>query len=156
MSTELDIQQFIDQAQDEVPSDQAVRVPEDDYSMFLKPGSLKIITGTGEKGVWAMFTASAVVDSPKAREATNLENPTARVRFFLDVTEDSTEESIRLVKGANRNVTLGKLLKATGNDRPGWTYGALEGVTFKGRVKHVVDRKNAERVDAEVVTYAKI
>lgn len=153
--TELDIQQFISQAQDDVPSDQAVRVPEDEYSMFVKPGTLKIITGTGEKGVWAMFTAAAVVDSQKAREATNLENPTARVRFFLDVTEASTEDNIILAKGANRNTTLGKLLKATGNDRPGWTYGAIEGVSFKGRVKHVADRKNAERVDAEVVAYAR-
>lgn len=155
-STELDIQSFIATAQDDVPSDQSVRVPEDEYSMFVKPGSIKLITGEGEKGRWAMFTASAVVDSPKAREATNLENPTARVRFFLDITEASTEGNIILAKGANRNTMLGKLLKATGNDRPGWTYGAIEGVSFKGRVKHVVDKKNAERVDAEVVTYAKL
>lgn len=155
-STELDIQKFIATAQDDVPSDQSVRVPEDEYTVFVKPGSIKLITGEGEKGRWAMFTANAVVDSPKAREATNLENPTARVRFFLDITESSTEENIILAKGANRNTMLGKLLKATGNDRPGWTYGAIEGVSFKGRVKHVVDRKNAERVDAEVVTYAKL
>jgi uncharacterized protein (UPF0548 family) len=155
-TTELDIQSFIATAQDDVPSDQAVRVPEDTYTMFVKPGSTKIITGEGEKGLWAMYTAQAVVDSEKAREATNLENPSAKVRFFLDITEASTADQIILAKGANRNTMLGKLLKATGNDRPGWTYGAIEGVSFQGRVKHVVDRKNAERVDAEVVTYAKV
>lgn len=152
---ELDVQTFISNAQQEVPSADSIKVPEAEYSMFIKPGSTKIITGTGDKGLWAMYTANAEVDDVRAREVTNLEHPSARVRFFLDLAEGSTEEKPILATGANRNTTLGKLLKATGNDRQGWTYGGIEGVTFKGRVKHVADRRDANRVDAEVVTYAK-
>jgi hypothetical protein len=155
-AVELDIQKFISQTQDDVPSDVSVLTPEGEYPMYVKPGSTQIIFGISEKGPWAMYVARVVVDDPSVRELTNLENPGARIRLFLDVTEDSTEEQITLVKGANRNTSLGKLLKATGNDKQGWTYGAIEGVPFKGRVIHKADDRDATRKNVEVSAFAKL
>ena len=155
-AVELDIQKFINQTQEDVPSDVSVLTPEGDYPMYVKPGSTKIIFGISEKGPWAMYTARVVVDDPAVRELTNLEAPGARVRLFLDVTEDSTEEQITLVKGANRNTALGKLLKATGNDKQGWTYGNIEGVPFKGKIVHKVDDRDATRKNVEVAAFAKL
>lgn len=155
MTQELDIQQFINDAQDAVPSDQRVVSPAGEYSMYIKPGSTKIITGEGEKGLWAMYTAQAVIDSPEVREATNLENPSARVAFFLDITEASTKERVVLAQGVNRNTRLGALLKATGNDKPGWSYGAIEGVSFVGKVVQKADKRNPEQLNAEVAAFTR-
>lgn len=154
--TTLNIDDLINDAQEDVPSDQFVPTPAADSAlMFVKPGSTKIVTGEKDGKVWAMYTSRVVVDEPAAREATNLEAPTARIAFFLDITEESTAEKLVLVKGVNRNTQLGKLLKATGNDKSGWTYSAIENVPFKGKIVHRADRKNAERVNAEVVAFAR-
>lgn len=150
-AVELDINDFINQAQDEVPSADRVMVPENEYPMYIKPGSIKLFDGESDKGKYRLFTAQTVIDDPAARDATNLENPTARMRFFLDISETGS-----LLKGANRNTRLGALLKATGKDHAGWTYGELEGVNFKGRVKHVADKRDASRIDAEVVAVTKL
>src|SRR6476619_7832764 len=50
MTTELDIQSFIDDVQNDVPSDQRVMAPEGEYAMYIKPGSIKLITDVGDKG----------------------------------------------------------------------------------------------------------
>lgn len=151
MNNDIDINEFINDAQDDVPSADFIATPEGEYPMYVKPGSTKIVQGESDKGKWAMYTATAVVDDQAAREATNMENPTAKVRFFLDVNDSGA-----LVKGTNRNVTLGKLLKATGQDRPGWSYAGIEGVNFRGKVKHIADKKDATRIAAEVVAFAKL
>ena len=121
-STELNIDDFIAQANSDVPSANRVIVNEGEYTMFVKPGSTKLFEGVSEKNGkrWKMYTAVAVIDSADAREQTNLEEPTARVSFLLDVT-DSGELQI----GTNRNVTLGKLLEATGNRKPEMNFGRV-------------------------------
>lgn len=150
------IDQLINDAQDDVPSDQFIPTPAmDSASMFVKPGSTKIITGESDKGVWGMYTSRVVVDEPSAREVTNLEQPTASIRFFLELAEGSTKEKLILAKGPNRNTTLGRLLKATGNDKQGWSYAAIENVPFKGKVVHKADNRNPERMNAEVVAFAR-
>lgn len=151
-----DIDQLINDANDDVPSDQFVPTPAMDLaSMYVKPDSTKIVTGTKDGNVWAMYTSRVVVDEPSARDATNLEQPTASIRFFLDLAEGSTEDHLILAKGTNRNTQLGRLLKATGQDKQGWTYAAIENVPFKGKIVHKPDRKNPERVNAEVVAFTK-
>lgn len=147
---ELDPQEFINQAQGDAPSDERVVTPEGEYRMYIKPGSTKILEGTSDKGKWRKYTAVAVVDDANVRAATNLEEPSARIQFFLDVNESGS-----LVIGTNRNTTLGALLKATGNQKQGWTYGEIEGVGFTGRVKHIADRRNSEKMYPEVVAFAK-
>lgn len=156
MSQDNAIDQLINDANDDVPSADFVPTPEmDSASIYVKPGSTKIVTGESDKGVWAMYTALAVVDEAQAREATNLEQPTARIRFFLDLAEGSTKDSIRLAKGVNKNVQLGRLLKATGNDKAGWKYSDIEGVNFKGRITHRADNKDASRTNVEVSYFSK-
>lgn len=150
MSTQVDVQEMINQANSEVPSDQRVITPEGEYAMYVKPGSTKIIEGESDKGPWKKYTSLAIVDDAEVRAATNLEQPTARIQFFLDVNENGT-----LVVGTNRNTQLGRLLTATGNNKQGWSYASIEGVTFRGKVTHVQDRTDSERQHPEVKTFAR-
>lgn len=150
---QFDEEAFLHEVQGEVFETEYSPVPEGDFTMQVKQGSTKIVNGQGKDGrPYRLYTSRVVIDSPEARAATNLEAPTARVRFFLDLNEAGTA----LASGKNKNVALGRLLKATGNDKAGWTYAAIEGVPFTGQVKHVADNRDASRVFAEVIAFAKL
>lgn len=137
---------FLADAQNEVFETDYVVVPEGEYSMSVKQGSTKIIAGEKDGRAWRRYTARVVIDDEKAREATNLQAPGAALRFFLDLNDAGSA----LASGTNKNIALGRLLKATGNANPGWSFKAIEGVPFKGHVKHVADRDDASKVYAEV------
>ena len=148
---EFDEEAFINEVQSGEFATEYTSVPENEYPMSVKQGSTKIITGTGKDGrPWTMYTARAVIDSEEARKATNLESPTARIRFFLDLNEAGTG----LASGVNKNVQLGRLLKATRQPKDGCSYAAIEGVAFSGVVKHTPDKKDASRVFADVNAFA--
>lgn len=119
---------------------------EGDYTMSVKQGSTKIINGNKDGRNWRRYTARVIIDDAKAREKTGLEAPGAAIRFFLDLNEAGTA----LASGVNKNVNLNRLLVATGNAKPGWSFAAIEGVPFKGHVRHDVDKDDASKVFAEV------
>lgn len=149
---QFDEEAFLHEVQGEVFETEYSPVPEGEFTMQVKQGTSKVISGTGKDGnPYKMYTARAVIDSAEARAATNLEAPTARIRFFLDLSESGS-----LASGKNKNVTLGRLLKATGNDKQGWSYAAIEGVPFTGQVVHKADKQDATRVFAEVINFAKL
>lgn len=150
---QFDEEAFLHEVQGDVFDTEYSPVPEGEFVVTVKPGSTKIINGNGKDGrPWRKYTARAVIDSEEARKATNLEAPTARIAFFLDLNEAGSA----LASGKNRNVDLGRLLKATGNDKAGWTYAAIEGIPFTGRVQHKPDPRDASRVFADVVAFAKL
>jgi hypothetical protein len=150
---QFDEEAFLHEVQGEVFETEYSPVPEGEFPMAVKAGSTKIISGIGKDGEpYRLYTSRAVIDSEEARKATNLEAPTARIRFFLDLNEAGNG----LASGKNKNVALGRLLKATGNDKSGWSYAAIEGVPFTGQVKHTADKNDASRVFADVVAFAKL
>lgn len=150
---QFDEEAFIHEVQDGQFDTEYTSVPEGDYTMSVKQGSTKIVNGIGKDGRnWRKYTARVAIDSPEAKAATNLEAPSARIAFFLDLNDAGTA----LASGKNKNVNLGRLLKATGNDHSGWNYAAVEGVPFLGTVKHTADKRDASRVFADVVSFAKL
>lgn len=124
---------------------------EGDYTMSVKQGSTKIINGVGKDGRnWRRYTARVVIDDADVRAKTGLEAPGAAVRFFLDLNEAGTV----LASGVNKNVNLNRLLVATGNAKPGWSFAAIEGVPFVGHVKHEVSQDDASNKFAVVDAFA--
>src|SRR5258708_40299053 len=123
---QFDEEAFLHEVQGEVFETEYSPVPEGDFTMQVKQGSTKIINGTGKDGkAYRLYTARAVIDSAEARAATNLEAPTARVRFFLDLNEAGNA----LASGKNKNVAPGRLLKTTGNNKSGCSDAAIDGIT---------------------------
>jgi hypothetical protein len=67
------------------------------------------------------------------------------------------DDTGKLVNGPNRNVALGQLREALGQNKPGWTPQQLLGAgPFIGRVKHTSSKTNPEQKFAEVVKAGKI
>lgn len=99
-------------------------VPPGEYPGVISKIDLR--SGTSAKGrPWASLNVIWEIDDEMVRQETGLSKPTARQNLFLDLTEDGKG----LAVGKGKNVDLGVLREAVGqnfSDRP-WNFNMLEG-----------------------------
>lgn len=78
------------------------------------------------------------------RKKTELEHPVARQTIFLDVSPTGALEF-----GKNKNVQLGRLREACGQNRSGrkWSMAGLIGAVVSGVVTHSTDRNGIQRAE---------
>lgn len=135
MSSTFDPDMFMNQQTADANDTQFVPVPEDDYPAVIK----EIKAGTaGDKPVLNITWA---IDSEAAREATGLESPTVRQTIWLDLTDQGG-----LDMGKGKNVGLGKLREALGQNTPGqpWSPGMLSGQVAIIKVEHRAGKSPGE------------
>lgn len=109
----------------------------------------------GEQGHFTKFNCPILIDDDGVRKATGLERPQIIFSCNLDLDENG-----QLLWGPNKNIDLGKLRHATGQNNPGpWSVGQLRGAgPFMGKVAH----REGKRKDgtnfklAEIVRFAPI
>jgi hypothetical protein len=110
----------------------------------------------GEAGSMHKFTCPVVIDDDRVRQAMSTDEPKVYVQCTLDV-----DETGQLQWGPNRNVDLGKLRHAVGQNVAGqpWSIANLRGAgPFMGKVEH----REGKRKDgspfkvAEVTRFAPI
>lgn len=96
------------------------------------PASIDSVTPrtAGDKPV---LEVKWIIDSNEAREATGMEKPSVRQTIWLDVTAQGG-----LDMGKGKNVGLGKLREALGQNKPGqaWAPGMLVGQVAQVQVGH--------------------
>lgn len=113
------------------------------------PGVIKEVKAAtaGDKPV---LNITWTVDSQEAREATGMDNPQVRQTIWLDLTDQGG-----LDMGKGKNVQLGKLREALGQNTPGrpWSPGMLSGQTAMLSIGHRAG-KNPGEVYAEVKAVA--
>lgn len=155
----FDAQAFMNQAADPLPTAFEV-IPEGEYKMMLdgdpKMLDVREVSGvsqrTGEPYQFYQLELICVVLDDALKAKLGREKVTARMRINLDFDDNG-----RLVNAPNRNVALGRLRDALGQNKPGWTPQALLGAgPFIGRVKHTSSKTNPEQKFAEVSNAAKI
>lgn len=94
------------------------------------------------------WTLNCVVIDPRVKQKLGRENVNVRMRLGLDL------ENGRLATGPNKNVNLGRLRDALGQNVGGWTPQQLLGAgPFIGKVTHTTVKDN---VYADVTRAAKI
>lgn len=95
----------------------------------------------------AVFDVTWVVDDDAAREVTGMAEPTVRQTIWLDITDAGG-----LDFGKGKNVGLGRLREAVGQNKPGkpWAPGMLVGQVAKLKVVHSIDRRDGVTINAEV------
>lgn len=88
----------------------------------------------GSEGSMTKFSCPIVVDDDKVRQLLQMDKP----RVFHTCTLDFDETTGQLMFGPNRNIDLGKLRHAVGQNSPGpWSVSQLRGAgPFMGKVKH--------------------
>lgn len=155
----FDPQQFMNTPADPLPVSYEV-IPEGEYQMLLDsdPKMLEVrkIEGVSSKSgdpyLFYQLELSCLVLDEKVKAKLGRDKVTARMRINLDFDGDG-----KLTNGPNRNVALGQLRDALGQNKPGWTPAQLLGAgPFIGRVKHSSSKTNPEQKFAEVVKAGKI
>jgi len=109
----------------------------------------------GEEGHFTKFNCPLIIDDEAVRKATSIDRPQIIFSCNLDL-----DESGQLAWGPNKNIDLGKLRHATGQNNAGpWSVSQLRGAgPFMGKVAH----REGKRKDgsnfklAEVVRFAPI
>lgn len=90
------------------------------------------------------------IDDPVVAEATGIETPSCRQSIFLDVAENGTIDF-----GKGKNINLGRLREALGQNRSGapWSFGMLVGQIAKVKTKQ---RKDGENIYTDVTAVTKL
>lgn len=150
---------FLNSTADPLPTSYEV-IPEGEYQMLLDadPKMLEVrkIEGisknSGEPYLFYQIELSCLVLDEKVKAKLGRDKVTARMRINLDF-----DDAGHLTNGPNKNVALGQLREALGQNKPGWTPAQLLGAgPFIGRVKHSSSKTNPEQKFAEVVKAGKI
>ncbi len=104
-------------------------VPEKEYqAVILKIGTRN---GSGDKGDWAVLDVTWQIDDAIAAEITGIDSPTVRQTIFLNLSESGG-----LDMGRGKNIQLGRLREAVGQNSGAWTPTMLEGNVATIKVEH--------------------
>jgi len=97
-------------------------IPEGEYQAVITK-----IEGRTPKGM-SILDISWAIDDEAVRAETGMDNPLIRQSIFLDINKEGGLE-----RGPNKNVQLGRLRAALGQNNPGqpWSPGMLEGQVAK-------------------------
>lgn len=89
-----------------------------------------------------------------AAEKARLQRDVVKVRCDVSLDLDSNGQ---LDVGPNKNVLLGQLRDALGQNTPGWTFGQLKGAgPVVGKVSHRADKNDPSKKYVEVKKFAKV
>jgi hypothetical protein len=147
MST-FDPENFMNISTEEASDTQRIEVPEGEYPAAV----VAIFPRTTNSGK-ALISVQWKVDSEEARDATGQAEPMVFQTVWLDVKEDGN-----LDMGRGKNVGLGKLREALGQNAPGkpWSPGMLIGGVAKIKVAHSIDKRDNVTINADVKAVVKL
>lgn len=139
---------FMNSTTSEASATQYLQVPEGEYN-----ASIDTVTPRSTQTGKALLSIKWKVDDEAARNATGMAEPSVFQTVWLDIKDDGTLDG-----GPGKNVGLGKLREALGQNAPGkpWAPGMLVGGVAKIRVKHSIDKRDNVTINAEVSAVAKL
>lgn len=118
-------------------------VPEGEYPAYITKVDAR--SGTSKAGNdYTMMDVQWAITDPGVAEEVGIEEPSVRQSLFLDFDESTGA----LAMGKGKNIALGRLRAAVGQNGPGaWNPRQLEGAAAVVRVSH---RENDGNIYAEV------
>ena len=162
---DFDPDTFMNQTVDQPLSVERTLVPEGEYKGRIGDFTSDAFTtfnftykrgpAAGQEGSMHKFNCPIVIDDDKVRAALQMEN----VMIYQSCTLDFDDQG-GLLFGPNKNIDLGKLRHATGQNNPGpWKISDLRGAgPFMVKVQHRTGKRNdgSEFKIAEPVRFAPI
>lgn len=148
--------EFMQATIDEVFDDHSTPVDAKEYdNAYIKPESVKFYAGestdkkTGEARPWRRVSMYFQFEDAEQTEKTGIATPGVSYSFFLDLAADGKS----LASGPNRNVALGALRKALGQESAPWSFQMLEGAgPVRIKVAHEEGRDGNPRAVVVAVT----
>ena len=152
----FDPEAFLDATINETFETKYPLVPDDEYEAIL--GEPIVFVGLSkEKGEpYAKLTIPYLIDDLKVEQATGLKMITVRQQFFLQAEFHPDGSIARLLNGPGKNIKLGRVRAAVGQENPPWNMRMLNGsgpVRVKVRIGLAQDKVTEVN---EVVNVAKI
>lgn len=123
-------------------------IPLDDGDEFMAVCSkidARVIKSSKTGEEYCSLDTNWEIMDDRVREKTNLEKPTARYSFLLEV-----DPVKGLVVGPAKNVKLGRLLEACGIHGKEWSLSMLEGSTAYVKIRHRPDEADPEIIYNEI------
>lgn len=145
MST-FDADSFMNSSTTDANSTAYTPVPEGEFQAAIASVTPRT-TGTGK----ALLSVGWKIDSEEAREATGMAEPMVYQTLWLDISESGGLDT-----GKGKNVGLGKLRDALGQNKAGspWSPGMLIGQVALVKVGHSIDKRDNVTIQAEVKAVA--
>lgn len=123
----FDPDQFLSASADAPMSTDFTPVPEGEYNAVISKIDARQ-TNSGK----ALLDVTWQIDDQQVREVTGMDNPTCRQTIWLDVTDSGA-----LDVGKGRNIGLGRLREALGQNGPGaWAPSMMVGNVARVMVSH--------------------
>lgn len=139
-------------------STQMALTPEGEYQMMVDDfdsSAFRTLTFMDSKGVQQerkIFSCPFVINDPALQQKLGRDKIVHREDFWLDFDENG-----QLSGEDGKNVRLGQLRQALGQNNAPWSFGNLKGAgPFMGAIKHTTDKRDTSKKYANVVKYAKI
>lgn len=141
---------FMNSSISEANDTQYVLVPEGEFQATIDRIDAKIV---GQEIPRPILSISWKITDPVVQEATGRAENFVRQTLWLDVNEAGG-----LDFGKGKNVQLGKLREALGQNRPGqaWSPSMPVGNVARVKVKHSIDKRDGVTINAEVTGVTKL
>lgn len=151
MTSAFDPELFMSQQTDDANSTVFTPVPEGEYTAVISDVQAKNMrTKNGERPI---LNVRFEIDSQEVREETGMEKPFVQKMYWLDLNENGTLDT-----GKGKNVELGKLREAVGQNTPGrpWAPSMLNGnvAQIKTRLRENPDNPEQKYSDVQSVSAA--
>jgi hypothetical protein len=131
MST-FDPELFLSQTFDGAMSTQVEQCPAGEYTAVVDDITVEQFQGKKDPSkVYTKLTVRWAIDDPLVKESLGRDKVTVRQQLFLDIGPNGLDT------GRGKNVSLGRLREAVGQNGPGaWSMGNLKGAVAKIKVEH--------------------
>lgn len=141
---------FMNSTSTEANDTQYTPVPEGEFQATIDKVEAKVV---GQETPRPILNVTWKTSDESVKNATGRAENSVRQTIWLDVTESGG-----LDFGKGKNVGLGKLRDALGQNKPGqaWAPGMLVGGVAKIKVKHSIDKRDQVTVNAEVSAVTKL
>jgi hypothetical protein len=129
---------------------QYIQVPEGEFQATIDKIEAKVV---GQETPRPILNVLWKTSDPEVQNATGRAENTVRQTIWLDVTDGGG-----LDFGRGKNVGLGKLRDALGQNKPGasWGPGMMVGGVARIKVKHSIDKRDGVTINAEVSGVTKL
>lgn len=133
---------FLNTETDSASSTTYIPVPEGEFNASIKAIKPRVLTDGR-----AVLDVTWAVDDETARQETGMAELIVRQTIWLDTTESGG-----LDFGKGKNVGLGRLREAVGQNQAGkpWAPGMLLGQVAKVKVSHSIDKRDGVTINADV------
>lgn len=143
MSEDFNAEQFMNTEVTGEMNTEYVPIPEGEYRAVIKEVSART-TPNGSPLLEVIW----IIDDQEVRDLIGMDEPTARQTVWLDINEQTNG----LDFGANKNVMLGRLREALGqNDGQPWSPTRMMGQVATVNLKHRITDQGATFVDVKGV-----